>query len=83
MAGRPPLFTLGDLVWYQHPSGPWIPGRVVGLELHAQMLHYAVVTVDDGVRRLALEGDLQLRTSSTQTPPSGDATAMIPVRWVD
>lgn len=66
-----PIFTPGDLVWYQHPSGPWIAGRVVGLELHSHVPVYAVMTLDDGVRRLAQEVELQLRTSSQPSPASG------------
>jgi hypothetical protein len=70
VAPQQPIFTPGDLVWYQHPSGPWIAGRVVGLELHSRVPVYVIVTIEDGVRRVAQEPKLRLRTSSQL--PEGD-----------
>ena len=74
--GWKPIYTSGDLVWYRHPSGPWIAGRVAGSELHSQVPLYAVVTLDDGVRRLARETELKLRTSGRQFSPSGDVSSV-------
>ena len=66
-----PIFTPGDLVWYQHPSGPWIAGRVAGVEMRSKLPLYAIVTIEDGVRRLSQESELRLRTSGHQGPPAG------------
>eukprot|EP00892_Ulva_mutabilis_P007912 jgi/Ulvmu1/5493/UM023_0029.1 len=64
-----PHFDKGDLVWYHHPSGPWIPGRFTS-RLRSLQHPYSITTERDGVLRCARVQDVVLRTSDTPPRPT-------------
>lgn len=70
-AHRGTRFSKGDLVWYHHPSGPWIPGRLTNVMRGCCQVRYGVTTDQDGVKRLAWKEDVRLRTTTVAPPPSG------------
>ena len=65
------VYVPGDLVWYHHPSGPWIAGTLICVVRGCCEPSYKITTERDGVQRHARVEDVHLRTCDTPPSPSG------------